>query len=118
MENKTEMKNISPKTPCQFCGKLGALSNAKNHQKTKACVQARNGSGTPKNTNSPEVLSIYKNNNDKRKEKLITALGKEGLREKQRLAKQAYRLKQKQSKSIDSKEVSSLCKEVQEKINI
>ena len=101
MENTTEKKNISPKAPCDRCGKIGAISNIRNHKKTKLCLEFK-GSGTPKN--SPEVSSLYKNNNDKRKKKLIATIGKDALREKQRLAKQAYRLKQKQSKGIDSKD--------------
>lgn len=97
MENKSEKKNISPRAPCEYCKKVGAVSNAKNHQKSKACIQARNGSGTPKN--SPEVTTIYKNNNDKRKEKLIATIGADALKEKYRLSKAAYRLKQKQKTS-------------------
>ena len=102
MENKTtEKKNISPKAPCEFCGKIGALSNIKNHQKTKLCLESRGSGSTPKN--SPKVNSRYQKNNQKKKEKLIATLGEEGLRERQRLAKAAYRLKLKQ-KQGDTKQ--------------
>ena len=96
MESKTnEKKNMSEKAECEFCGKLGAISNKTQHQKTISCLKAQKTGKKYEPRKPDDVLQTYREQNTAKRDKALATLGAEVLREKQKLAKQAQRAKNK-----------------------
>ena len=102
MESKTnEMKKVSSKSECEYCGKLGAVSNKTQHQKTMACQKAQQ-TGIKYQPNKPnEVLQAYRDVNKTRRERDIEKLGIDAVREREKVAKQNLRAKQKATEEKD-----------------
>ena len=112
MESKTtETKNISPKAPCVFCGKLGSKSNVKAHQQTQACQKAQNTGIKYEPKKSIDVLERYREANTEKRKKQLASIGLEKLREKYRIDKRLQRAKDKEDpeeRDLEEKQVIEL----------